>query len=83
MAKNDVLLLKPIEGIGDEGEQIKVNAGFARNYLFPQKLAVPMTQANRKQLESLQRPATHAKPMNWQRLRRWRRNLTTFTWRFP
>jgi len=55
MAKNDVLLLKPIEGIGDEGEQVKVKAGYARNYLFPKKLAVPMTQANRKQLEALQR----------------------------
>ena len=55
MAHTEVLLLKPLENLGAEGDQIKVRAGYARNYLFPQKLAVPLTQANRKHIEVLKK----------------------------
>ena len=53
MATADVLLLKPVEGLGAEGDEAKVKAGYARNYLIPQKIAVPLTASNRKQIESL------------------------------
>jgi large subunit ribosomal protein L9 len=53
MARKEVLLLKPVEGLGNEGEQVNVRAGYARNYLLRKKLAVPMTEANRKQMEAL------------------------------
>jgi large subunit ribosomal protein L9 len=53
MATANVLLIKPIPGLGAEGDEAKVKAGYARNYLVPQKLAVPLTAANRKQIESL------------------------------
>ena len=55
MATQEILLLQPIEGFGNEGEQIRVKAGYARNYLLPRKLAIPLTDSNRKQIESLQR----------------------------
>ena len=55
MAHTEVLLLKPLENLGAEGDQVKVRAGYARNYLYPQKLAVPLTQANRKHVESLKK----------------------------
>ncbi len=55
MAKREVLLLTPIENLGEEGEKVEVRAGFARNYLLPRKLAVPMNEANRKQMEALER----------------------------
>lgn len=55
MATEDILLLQPIEGLGEEGEQIRVKAGYARNYLLPRKLAIPPTDSNRKQIESLRR----------------------------
>ena len=32
---------------------MKVAAGCARNYLFPQRLAIPLTLANKRQIESL------------------------------
>jgi large subunit ribosomal protein L9 len=54
MAHNEILLLQPIEGLGGEGDLVKVRAGFARNYLLPRKLAVPVTLANRKHVASLQ-----------------------------
>ena len=53
MATTEVLLLEPIHSLGHEGEQVKVKAGYARNYLLPRKLAIPITKANRKQMEAL------------------------------
>jgi large subunit ribosomal protein L9 len=34
---------------------VKVAAGYARNYLFPQGLAIPLTMANKRQIEALQK----------------------------
>ena len=45
MANSDVLLLKPVDGLGAEGDQVKVRAGYARNFLLPQGMAVPLTVA--------------------------------------
>ena len=53
MANNQVLLLKPITGLGAEGDTVTVKAGYARNFLLPRKLALPITQANKKHVESL------------------------------
>ncbi|HTB62439.1 MAG TPA: 50S ribosomal protein L9 [Opitutales bacterium] len=53
MAHTEVLLLKPIDGLGGEGDLVRVRAGYARNYLLLQQFAVPVTQANRRHIESL------------------------------
>jgi len=53
MAHNQVLLLQPIKGLGSEGETVTVRAGYARNFLLPRKLALPITQANKKHVDSL------------------------------
>ncbi len=55
MAYNEVLLVKPVDGLGGEGDQVKVRAGYARNYLLPRSIAVPVTTANRKQVEALKK----------------------------
>ncbi len=55
MAHSEVLLVKPVEGLGGEGDQVKVRAGYARNYLLPRGIAVPLTTANRKQVEALKK----------------------------
>ncbi|HEX2099411.1 MAG TPA: 50S ribosomal protein L9 [Candidatus Synoicihabitans sp.] len=55
MAHSEVLLLKPVEGLGGEGDQVRVRAGYARNYLLPQGYATPLTLANRKHVESLKK----------------------------
>ena len=55
MAHSEVLLIKPVEGLGAEGDQVKVRAGYARNYLLPRAIAVPLTNANRKQIEALKK----------------------------
>lgn len=55
MANTEILLLKPVDGLGGEGDQVKVRAGYARNYLLPQGYAAPLTLANRKRVEALKK----------------------------
>ena len=51
--KTEVILTHNIVGLGAESDQVKVAAGYARNFLFPQRLAIPVTQANKRHLEAL------------------------------
>src|SRR5437667_610166 len=53
MAKTEVILAHQVIGLGAESDQVKVAAGYARNYLFPQGLAIPLTAANKRRLEVL------------------------------
>lgn len=55
MAKTEVILTSNIVGLGAESDQVKVAAGYARNFLIPQGLAIPLTAANKRRLESLRR----------------------------
>lgn len=55
MANSEVLLIQPVDGLGAEGDQVKVRAGYARNFLLPQGKAMPLTVANRKQVEALKK----------------------------
>jgi large subunit ribosomal protein L9 len=59
MSKTEVILTHNIVGLGAESDQVKVAAGYARNYLFPQGFAIPLTGANKRRIEALkQRRAT-------------------------
>ena len=53
MANTEVLLVQPVEGLGGEGDQVKVRAGYARNYLLPRKIAVSLNASNRKRVDAL------------------------------
>src|SRR5678815_4313293 len=53
MAKTEVILTHNIVGLGGESDQVKVAAGYARNYLFPQGLAIPVSAGNKRRLEVL------------------------------
>ncbi|HVS52212.1 MAG TPA: 50S ribosomal protein L9 [Opitutaceae bacterium] len=55
MANTEVLLVKPVDGLGGEGDQVKVRAGYARNFLLPRKIAVSLNAANKKHIESLKK----------------------------
>lgn len=41
-----VLLIQPVEELGDVGDEVTVANGYARNYLLPQGLAVRPTKHN-------------------------------------
>lgn len=42
----DVILLESMPNLGDRGQTVKVKPGYARNYLFPRKLALPASKGN-------------------------------------
>ena len=47
-----VILIDNIKGVGKKDEIINASDGYARNYLFPKKLAVEATKENLGKLES-------------------------------
>ena len=47
----EVILREHVDNLGRRGEIVKVAAGYARNYLLPRKLALPVTDGNRKHVE--------------------------------
>lgn len=55
MATTEVLLVQPVDGLGGEGDQVKVRAGYARNYLLPRKIAVTLSASNKKHIEALKK----------------------------
>ena len=42
----DIILLEHMDELGTVGQTVKVKPGYARNYLFPKKLACPATAKN-------------------------------------
>jgi large subunit ribosomal protein L9 len=47
----EVILREHIDNLGARGDVVKVAAGYARNYLLPQKLALAVTDSNKRQIE--------------------------------
>ncbi|MBR1870346.1 MAG: 50S ribosomal protein L9 [Kiritimatiellae bacterium] len=50
----EVLLMADVKKLGKAGEVVKVAPGYARNMLFPQDLAAPVTEAARRRLAKLE-----------------------------
>lgn len=48
----EVILLEKVANLGDLGEKVTVKPGFGRNFLIPQKKAVPATEDNLKVFET-------------------------------
>src|SRR5271155_1826963 len=46
-----LLLRRNIESVGKIGEIVDVSDGYGRNYLLPERLAVPVTPDNKRQIE--------------------------------
>ena len=47
----EVILREHVDNVGRRGEVVKVADGYARNYLLPRKLALLVTDGNKKQIE--------------------------------
>ncbi len=47
----EVILREHVDNLGQRGEIVRVADGYARNYLLPRKLALLVTDGNRKQVE--------------------------------
>jgi large subunit ribosomal protein L9 len=51
LIKMEVILNRDVDKLGKAGVAVKVRDGFARNFLIPNGLAIPLTPANLKKLE--------------------------------
>lgn len=51
----EVILKKPVQGLGAEADIVKVKAGYARNYLIPNNIASQATAASKKEIEALKK----------------------------
>jgi len=47
----EVILRQHVDKLGRRGDVVKVANGYARNYLFPRKLALEVTEGNKKHIE--------------------------------
>ena len=47
----ELILRESIDHLGRRGDVVNVAGGYARNYLLPRKLALPVTEANRRQVD--------------------------------
>jgi len=48
----EVILLEKVANLGDLGDVVKVKSGYARNYLVPQKKAIPGTEEGIREIEA-------------------------------
>ncbi len=46
-----VILLQDVKSLGKKGDLVKVNDGYARNYIIPKKLGVEANEKNRNELK--------------------------------
>ena len=46
----EVILREHVDNLGRRGEIVKVAAGYARNFLLPRKLALAVTEGNKRQI---------------------------------
>jgi len=58
-----VILLADIKGVGKKDDVINANDGYARNYLFPKKLAVEANKGNMTNLDSKKSSEKHRKDL--------------------
>ena len=61
-----VILLKDIKGTGKKDQIIEASDGFARNYLFPRKLAVEASASNLNAIENAKSAQSHRKEVERQ-----------------
>ena len=47
----EVILREHVDNLGRRGDVVKVAEGYARNYLLPRKLALAVTEANKRQID--------------------------------
>ena len=57
----EVVLLEDVKALGKKGQIVKVNDGYARNFLFPKKLAVEADNAALNELKNREEAAAHHK----------------------
>ena len=74
-----VILNQDIKGVGKKDQIINANDGYARNFLFPKKLAVPADKDNLTKLESKKASQNHKKELEKEEAERVKNKLQEIT----
>ncbi len=61
-----IILQTDIKGMGKRGDIVNASDGYARNYLFPKKLALPADKQNLNELAARQSADAHKKELEKQ-----------------
>lgn len=51
----EIILLEEVKGLGKSGQKKQVRLGYARNFLFPNALALMSTEENQKRFDSIKK----------------------------
>lgn len=74
-----VILLDNIKGVGKKDEVINASDGYARNFLFPKKLAVEANAENMSKLKNKQASVQHKKDVEKDKAEEIAKKLTDIT----
>ncbi len=55
----EVILLDNVKGLGSRGEKVRVADGYGRNYLIPNRMAIPAAGTGAKVFAELERQRSH------------------------
>ena len=47
----EIILLQDVKSLGKKGERVKINDGYARNFVLPKKLGIEATAKNLNDLK--------------------------------
>lgn len=83
MPKTELILTTSIVGLGAESDQVTVAAGYARNFLLPQGLAIPVTAANRRRLDALKQKRAERETHELNTMTELARHLSKLTLAIP
>ena len=56
----EIVLLEDVKALGKKGQVVKVNDGYARNFILPKKLGVEATSKNLNDLKLQKANAPHS-----------------------
>lgn len=70
-----VILLQDVKGTGKKGEIVNVSDGYARNFLFPKKLAQEATTQNLNELKRKQKAEEQKNNRKSRRPKSWSKSL--------
>ena len=73
-----IILLQDIRGLGSKYDLKETKDGYARNFLFPNKLAEPATPGNLKKLEELKKRLNQEEEETKRRLEEIARKINEF-----
>lgn len=70
----EIVLLEDVKALGKKGQVVKVNDGYARNFILPKKLGVEATSKNLNDLKLQKAMMQRSQLSSWQQLRNWLRS---------